>query len=54
MTQRRWNGWGLDHRPYLEKEKQPLGMDLLRSILSSLDPKGIMNPGKLIGKGHDR
>jgi alkyldihydroxyacetonephosphate synthase len=42
------HGVGLDHAPYLEAEKGALGMDVLRDISHSLDPNGLMNPGKLI------
>jgi alkyldihydroxyacetonephosphate synthase len=30
------------------QEKSALGVDVLRAIKSALDPKGILNPGKLI------
>ena len=42
------HGIGLDHQPWLEKEKGPIGMDALNVIKKKLDPLGIMNPGKLI------
>ena len=42
------HGVGLDHRDYLEPEKGPLGLSLVRSACQTLDPEGIMNPGKLI------
>ena len=42
------HGVGLDHKPYLESEKGPLGLEMLRSVCRCLDPKGIMNPGKLV------
>lgn len=42
------HGVGVDHAPYLPQEKGPLGMDLLRSMVSELDPDGMMNPGKLL------
>jgi alkyldihydroxyacetonephosphate synthase len=42
------HGVGLDHKPYLEPEKGALGMEMIRSVCRCLDPKGIMNPGKLI------
>ena len=48
------HGVGLDHRPYLEAEKQPLGMELLSGMAAALDPKYIMNPGKLFGDRHGR
>ena len=42
------HGVGLDHAPYLEAEKGPLGMETLRTLSRMFDPQGIMNPGKLI------
>jgi alkyldihydroxyacetonephosphate synthase len=42
------HGVGLDHLQYLEPEKGRLGMEVITSICREFDPKGIMNPGKLI------
>jgi alkyldihydroxyacetonephosphate synthase len=42
------HGVGEDHLPWIAKEKGELGLDVLRAIKSALDPKGILNPGKLI------
>ena len=42
------HGVGLDHNPYLETEKGPAGMALLRAICREIDPLGLMNPGKLL------
>ncbi|MBV1887193.1 MAG: FAD-binding oxidoreductase [Parvibaculaceae bacterium] len=42
------HGVGTDHTPWLEEEKGAIGINLLRQIKSELDPKGIMNPEKLI------
>ena len=36
------------HAPYLEAEKGPLGMDLMRAMAREFDPDGMMNPGKLL------
>jgi alkyldihydroxyacetonephosphate synthase len=52
ITQRRGtishqHGVGLDHAAYLPAEKGSLGMDILRQVAQTLDPDGIMNPGKL-------
>jgi len=41
------HGVGLDHAPYLPAEKGTLGMDALRAIFQTMDPDGMMNPGKL-------
>lgn len=43
------HGVGLDHAPYLPAEKGPLGMALLASAKETMDPEGLLNPGKLLG-----
>jgi alkyldihydroxyacetonephosphate synthase len=43
------HGVGLDHMPYLSAEKGPLGMAAISTLCHQFDPKGIMNPGKLVG-----
>jgi alkyldihydroxyacetonephosphate synthase len=42
------HGVGEDHLPWMEQEKGSLGVEVLRAIKATLDPKGILNPGKLI------
>jgi alkyldihydroxyacetonephosphate synthase len=42
------HGVGEDHLPWIEREKGALGIDVLRAIKQTLDPNGILNPGKLI------
>ena len=42
------HGVGEDHLLWIEKEKGALGIEVLRAIKTTLDPKGILNPGKLI------
>lgn len=42
------HGVGLDHAPYLKNEKGALGLSLIRSLAKTLDPEGLLNPGKLI------
>lgn len=42
------HGVGEDHLPWMMQEKGALGIAVLRAIKSALDPKGILNPGKLI------
>lgn len=39
---------GRDHAPWLPAEIGALGVDLLRAAKATLDPAGIMNPGKLV------
>jgi alkyldihydroxyacetonephosphate synthase len=42
------HGVGEDHLPWIAQEKGALGIEVLRAIKQTLDPKGILNPGKLI------
>jgi alkyldihydroxyacetonephosphate synthase len=42
------HGVGEDHLPWMAQEKGELGVEVLRAIKRTLDPKGILNPGKLI------
>ncbi len=42
------HGVGEDHLPWMAQEKGALGIEVLRAIKRTLDPKGILNPGKLI------
>jgi alkyldihydroxyacetonephosphate synthase len=39
---------GRDHLPWMRDEVGDLGVELLRAAKERLDPRGIMNPGKLI------
>jgi alkyldihydroxyacetonephosphate synthase len=39
---------GADHRPWMSAEIGDLGVQVLRAVKASLDPAGILNPGKLI------
>jgi alkyldihydroxyacetonephosphate synthase len=39
---------GADHRPWMQHEVGELGVAVLRAVKATLDPKGILNPGKLI------
>jgi alkyldihydroxyacetonephosphate synthase len=41
------HGVGLDHLSYLQAEKGPLGIAMLKSLANTVDPHQIMNPGKL-------
>jgi alkyldihydroxyacetonephosphate synthase len=42
------HGVGMDHAPYLKAEKGPLGMEILSQVCRQLDPKGMLNPAKLL------
>jgi alkyldihydroxyacetonephosphate synthase len=39
---------GADHRPWMVDEIGEIGVRVLRAVKESLDPAGILNPGKLI------
>jgi alkyldihydroxyacetonephosphate synthase len=39
---------GADHRPWMRDEVGDLGVTVLRAVKATLDPAGILNPGKLI------
>lgn len=41
------HGIGEDHVNYLPAEKGPLGMEAIRSLCTTFDADGMMNPGKL-------
>lgn len=43
------HGVGEDHAPWMLGEKGALGLEVLRAIKKTLDPKGVMNPGKMTG-----
>ncbi len=42
------HGVGADHRPWMEREKGVVAMEAMRALKKSLDPRGILNPGKLL------
>ena len=42
------HGVGLDHKPYLNLEKYPLGMKIIQNTIKTVDPDQIMNRGKMI------
>ncbi|BCI54010.1 flavoprotein [Mycolicibacterium litorale] len=39
---------GADHRPWMRDEVGDLGVEILRAVKATVDPAGILNPGKLI------
>jgi alkyldihydroxyacetonephosphate synthase len=39
---------GSDHRPWLEAEIGPVGVEVLRAVKDRLDPAGVLNPGVLV------
>ncbi len=42
------HGVGTDHRPWIMEEKGPAGVNILRAVKETLDPKGVLNPGKFL------
>jgi FAD/FMN-containing dehydrogenase len=42
------HGIGLEKRPYLELSRTPEEVLLMHTLKNSLDPKGILNPGKVL------
>jgi alkyldihydroxyacetonephosphate synthase len=42
------HGVGSDHKDYLNAEKGDLGIAAIASLCNQFDPKGQMNPGKLL------
>jgi alkyldihydroxyacetonephosphate synthase len=42
------HGVGLDHRPWVAREKGALGLEALHALKTAVDPRGLMNPGKLL------
>lgn len=41
---------GTDHAPWLADEDGELGVAVLQAVKDRLDPAGVMNPGKLLGR----
>ncbi len=39
---------GIDHAPWVAREVGETGVELLRAAKARLDPRGVMNPGKLL------
>ena len=39
---------GVEHRPWIAQEVSPVGIQALQALEASLDPKHILNPGKLL------
>ena len=42
------HGVGLSKLPSMRRRKDPVALDVMRSIKAALDPEGRMNPGKVI------
>jgi len=48
------HGIGLIKRDELPHYKDPVALDLMRALKHTLDPRNILNPGKVIALGEDR
>ncbi|MFU8827158.1 MAG: FAD-binding oxidoreductase [Brevefilum sp.] len=42
------HGVGLDHKPFLNVEKDLLSMQILKNVIRTVDPDQVMNTGKLV------
>ena len=42
------HGVGLEKRDFIDREIDPVTLDLMRSIKQQFDPSGILNPGKML------
>jgi alkyldihydroxyacetonephosphate synthase len=42
------HGVGVDHQAWMAREKGTLGVEALRAVKRAVDPRGVMNPGKLL------
>jgi FAD/FMN-containing dehydrogenase len=42
------HGVGMLKRDLLPKVKDPVALELMRTLKRALDPKGILNPGKVL------
>lgn len=47
------HGVGLIKRDELPHYKDPVALDLMRTLKAALDPRGILNPGKVLAMGED-
>ncbi|PIE09837.1 MAG: FAD-binding oxidoreductase [Rhodobacterales bacterium] len=42
------HGVGLSKLPSMRRRKDPVALDVMRAVKAAVDPKGILNPGKLV------
>jgi FAD/FMN-containing dehydrogenase len=42
------HGIGLDKQPWLRLSRSPAELDLMRRLKAALDPKNILNPGRVL------
>jgi FAD/FMN-containing dehydrogenase len=41
------HGVGLEKKPYLDISRSPVEIEMMRTLKRALDPKGLLNPGKI-------
>ena len=44
------HGIGLEKRSYLSRSRGKAEIELMRTLKMALDPQGVLNPGKILGK----
>ncbi|MFM6183700.1 MAG: FAD-binding oxidoreductase [Dolichospermum sp.] len=42
------HGIGLSKLSSMQRRKDPVALDVMRALKAALDPKGMMNPGKVV------
>jgi len=42
------HGVGTEHKPWMSQDISPEGVDLMRGLFASADPRGLLNPAKII------
>ena len=42
------HGIGIEKRPWLSLSRSPAEIELMRRLKQALDPRGILNPGKIL------
>ena len=47
------HGIGLAKAPFMTLQHSKAEIDAMRAVKNTLDPKGILNPGKIIYKGNE-
>ena len=45
------HGVGLEKKPYLDISRSEAEIELMRALKRALDPKGLLNPGKIFDAG---
>jgi len=45
------HGIGISKKPSMARRKSPVALDVMRAMKMALDPKGILNPGKVLPQG---